>query len=171
MLQRFQLTTSRRGRPCLKKAKTVRKYFNSRPHEEVDIGIPLSTVYLSISTHDLTKRSTLASSSWLYPSSISTHDLTKRSTFFRCLFSVYINISTHDLTKRSTNSMNRSPFFLLISTHDLTKRSTSLGSADGSNLIFQLTTSRRGRLYRKGTIKLPGDISTHDLTKRSTTIR
>ena len=55
----FQLTTSRRGRPQQITESSAVLYFNSRPHEEVDyIGIPLSTVYLSISTHDLTKRST-----------------------------------------------------------------------------------------------------------------
>ena len=57
----FQLTTSRRGRrDMLRPQARLNLYFNSRPHEEVDAisaGVILSLV---ISTHDLTKRSTLS---------------------------------------------------------------------------------------------------------------
>ena len=35
-------------------------YFNSRPHEEVDQGITLAGMFFDISTHDLTKRSTMS---------------------------------------------------------------------------------------------------------------
>ena len=77
----FQLTTSRRGRPrflldnltwiCisthdLTKRSTAwqslcldyRRYFNSRPHEEVDNFLNIYIIIYHISTHDLTKRST-----------------------------------------------------------------------------------------------------------------
>ena len=54
----FQLTTSRGGRQESKKAEAELKYFNSRPHEEVDTAdhTPYNAYY--ISTHDLTRRST-----------------------------------------------------------------------------------------------------------------
>ena len=57
----FQLTTSRRGRryPC-KIFTFYILYFNSRPHEEVDFGGSNDKPDISISTHDLTKRSTQA---------------------------------------------------------------------------------------------------------------
>ena len=55
----FQLTTSRRGRLFAISFPLVVLYFNSRPHEEVDlIGYRLIPDCY-ISTHDLTKRSTL----------------------------------------------------------------------------------------------------------------
>ena len=64
-------------------------------------------------------------------------------------------ISTHDLTKRST--WTRFRFFCnrsLISTHDLTKRSTHAAGAISREYLFQLTTSRRGRLPFPGLIFL-----------------
>ena len=108
----FQLTTSRRGRPSSTASwAATSRYFNSRPHEEVDvyccaiwtnIGIfQLTTsrrgrrirrrrklLYNRISTHDLTKRSTRLLPSCASTDPISTHDLTKRSTrsrFSSCL--------------------------------------------------------------------------------------
>ena len=62
--QLFQLTTSRRGRPCSHVPFSTNKYFNSRPHEEVDLAFRNSQkITFVISTHDLTKRSTTASTS------------------------------------------------------------------------------------------------------------
>ncbi len=58
---------------------------------------------------------------------------------------------------------------VLLSTHDLTQRSTSiLFSTPSITVIFQLTTSRRGRpnLIRPGIRS--ACLSTHDLTQRST---
>ena len=55
----FQLTTSRRGRPGLLEKLASISYFNSRPHEEVDTITSTTSSNISISTHDLTKRSTL----------------------------------------------------------------------------------------------------------------
>ena len=54
----FQLTTSRRGR---QEPFPMQRYFNSRPHEEVDQFVHGFRDFLNISTHDLTKRST-----WLH---------------------------------------------------------------------------------------------------------
>ena len=106
------------------------------------------------------------------------------------LRSTYIDISTHDLTKRSTavsNFMfdsqlhfNSRPheevdaccesYTMLcndISTHDLTKRSTLHLLSIVYSVIFQLTTSRRGRRSCTS-VNQYRNISTHDLTKRST---
>ena len=58
----FQLTTSRRGRRC-QELRTLRNH--------------------GVSTHDLTKRSTLIPLFCLLSFLVSTHDLTKRSTFTR----------------------------------------------------------------------------------------
>ena len=190
--QVFQLTTSRRGRRWqsagffmtyaisthdLTKRSTVgfrvwathRKYFNSRPHEEVDDALRHVVAHIVISTHDLTKRSTFLRCPFWTPflfqlttsrrgrpflphlaalnCLISTHDLTKRSTFdfLQCCVTVII-ISTHDLTKRSTVQVALCLNHGCISTHDLTKRSTA---------ICLLVISWK-------------IISTHDLTKRST---
>ena len=168
-------------------------HFNSRPHEEVDgqreygrLGqaeFQLTTSRRGrhyshngefceghISTHDLTKRSTISPCRMPYRSNIiSTHDLTKRSTLsIRVSISLmrYFNsrpheevdgavvygcehrkrISTHDLTKRSTGSGCCAANCAKISTHDLTKRSTSVQNC---SICWW-------------------SISTHDLTKRST---
>ena len=99
----FQLTTSRRGRPA----------------------------YCCATSLDI---------------SVSTHDLTKRSTgliFYRRLTET---VSTHDLTKRSTTILQRAADPGSVSTHDLTKRSTEDAPIYGQGIrMFQLTTSRRGR--------------------------
>ena len=123
-----------------------------------------------ISTHDLTKRSTLDTyQNGNLIGTISTHDLTKRSTICasgnrRCPCSFQLTtsrrgrqyadrrpaevkkISTHDLTKRSTNGTSEKIRGRFISTHDLTKRSTHFCSTFWKVSVFQLTTSRRGRL-------------------------
>ena len=57
----FQLTTSRRGRRNHAFSGTLRTRFNSRPHEEVDSSTACIWVSSScVSTHDLTKRSTIS---------------------------------------------------------------------------------------------------------------
>ena len=58
--KRFQLTTSRRGRLVISLSPSFSRYFNSRPHEEVDAAMPGGHPARKISTHDLTKRSTIA---------------------------------------------------------------------------------------------------------------
>ncbi len=81
---------------------------------------------------------------------LSTHDLTQRSTVFvRCPPSVY-RLSTHDLTQRSTYLCKLPNQRNSLSTHDLTQRSTMPHQWHPDKNIFQLTTSRRGRLDRIG---------------------
>ena len=77
----FQLTTSHGGRPSLELVTLLRTSFNSRPHTEVDHMHHTAfyhTAYLS--THDLTRRSTLGKGPWETDKELSTHDLTRRST-------------------------------------------------------------------------------------------
>ena len=57
--------------------------FNSRPHEEVDSSLTMIRYNIcDISTHDLTRRSTVFDSRKEVYYKISTHDLTRRSTVF-----------------------------------------------------------------------------------------
>ena len=100
-------------------------------------------------------------------------------------------VSTHDLTKRSTALHALSICDNGVSTHDLTKRSTGFLRRPAVDRLFQLTTSRRGRLGQAfkqlfqirfnsrpheevdGTASYRdkhGRVSTHDLTKRSTIV-
>ncbi len=120
----FQLTTSRRGRqPGRSNQHTDSCNFNSRPHEEVDYPMRLSISHNDISTHDLTKRSTLERKQHL-------QDLTFQLT-----------------TSRRGRHVDESSWMTGtdISTHDLTKRSTTIIPDHEVVSIFQLTTSRRGR--------------------------
>ena len=62
-------------------------------------------------------------------------------------FLEFFGISTHDLTRRSTTSGCSFKSSRIISTHDLTRRSTIVCAFVPANItIFQLTTSRGGRL-------------------------
>ena len=105
--------------------------------------------------------------------SISTHDLTKRST--DCQNStkrlwVYFNSRPHEevddgyepYTQTIDGNFNSRP-------HEEVDRPSR--SAKHHNPIFQLTTSRRGRRYTQPVVAIYDDISTHDLTKRSTHTR
>ena len=143
--------------------------FNSRPHKEVDVlatrSVPFGVNFqlttsqggrpgqiyqegwsLSLSTHDLTRRSTSATSSQVYIFDLSTHDLTRRSTRLHHrveLELISFNsrphkevdlaeladlpvffLSTHDLTRRSTVAYLKKKYSISLSTHDLTRRST-----------------------------------------------
>ena len=100
----FQLTTSRRGRPRISfQDSAIGKSFNSRPHEEVDPPAAcMASFMVSLSTHDLTKRSTAANYELKHIADLSTHDLTKRSTCPALISTHNLLLSTHDLTKRST---------------------------------------------------------------------
>ena len=55
----FQLTTSRRGRRAGGVPRLHTLCFNSRPHEEVDVHASAAPASAHVSTHDLTKRSTM----------------------------------------------------------------------------------------------------------------
>ena len=100
----------------------------------------------SISTHDLTRRSTKTALCSVPRFFISTHDLTRRSTYADQSSAGICHISTHDLTRRSTRTPQR--FFLSGSTFQLTTSRggrLDLNPQDTLAYIFQLTTSRGGR--------------------------
>ena len=166
---KFQLTTSRRGRRCPRIFHKWRgRYFNSRPHEEVDVRLYRIIIfirYFNSRPHEEVDNNTASNCLNII---ISTHDLTKRSTRFNNFVYQCRDISTHDLTKRSTNITSSSQSLIGISTHDLTKRSTALRLVTATAFTFQLTTSRRGRPIFPDWKNESFRISTHDLTKRST---
>ena len=150
-------------------ARHVVRYFNSRPHEEVD---PFSLMQLgrnSISTHDLTRRSTrfapFACENVRKYFNSRPHEEVDRERLIEHVFERYFNSRPHEEVDSSYKPISQR---LHISTHDLTRRSTSLKNCTASNTLFQLTTSRGGRPLRHN----PGpkflSISTHDLTRRST---
>ena len=145
----FQLTTSQGGRRFVSFFLIRESYFNSRPHKEVDFNRCDWWIWLGISTHDLTRRSTLFSDFISLSQSISTHDLTRRST-----------------TLPFIGTMRLSS----ISTHDLTRRSTFIPQKGDRPIKFQLTTSQGGRHVGEGVSSPIINISTHDLTRRSTLI-
>ena len=168
------------------------RYFNSRPHEEVDDFVSFREQIEVISTHDLTRRSTripfcpqyrrehfnsrpheevdfdevaLMPESFVFQLTTSRGGRRGCPSESRTGYSYfnsrpheevdqiptkpkeYEDISTHDLTKRSTEAERIPVEDSDISTHDLTKRSTfSPFCVRIGHKIFQLTTSRRGRL-------------------------
>ena len=123
----------------------------------------------SVSTHDLTKRST-----WIHKYDVhrvafqlTTSRRGRRKRSGRSI-SILV-VSTHDLTKRSTGGCTVCNVKIFnVSTHDLTKRSTNFAVCNLWNVEFQLTTSRRGRRTKHGYFISSLLVSTHDLTKRST---
>ena len=143
----FQLTTSRRGRPLMVFCGRHINGFQlttSRRGRQVTARVP--QIALNLSTHDLTQRSTFATTIQILDQILSTHDLTQRSTFSvtkRTRKSASFNsrphaevdstcqsdpkmkdLSTHDLTQRSTGTSAAGNSFRCLSTHDLTQRST-----------------------------------------------
>ena len=141
----FQLTTSRGGRlhPACHKKRLL--YFNSRPHEEVDPTSQAAYSPLSISTHDLTRRSTMMQS-----------QLDTRHTYFNSrpheevdiipylmqIARIYFNSRPHEEVDWWLISISD---YESISTHDLTRRSTTWSYDESETSAFQLTTSRGGR--------------------------
>ena len=169
----FQLTTSRKGRQTSRSMYDLLWYFNSRPHEEVDMYyIACGVYYGGISTHDLTKRSTLLA-----------HYLPFQNMYFNsrpreevdCLQRHWkysplpFQLTTSRGGRRFALSHCASPF--VISTHDLTRRSTILYRFESRLKWFQLTTSRGGRQGYRFAHSTGENISTHDLTRRSTSTR
>ena len=76
--------------------------FNSRPHKEVDVSGSTITFPIYLSTHDLTRRSTVKNWGKITDWFLSTHDLTRRSTTDIVFDGDNRFLSTHDLTRRST---------------------------------------------------------------------
>ena len=145
-------------------------YFNSRPHEEVDkflIANAEKKKGFQLTTSRRGRRG--IAPMWKAHDSVSTHDLTKRSTHRGYLAAT---CTTFQLTTSRRGRHIRSFLCILsraVSTHDLTKRSTKASSriANGE-FMFQLTTSRRGRHRHEQLHPDVWIVSTHDLTKRST---
>ena len=145
----FQLTTSRGGRLLdFIIIASVHFYFNSRPHKEVDNLSEPKTNIENISTHDLTRRSTIIGDNVYGWVNISTHDLTRRSTAFE-------KEQVVAYAFQLTTSRGGRPW--------LRKYVKTLKG-------FQLTTSRGGRHMYAAGIWNCGIISTHDLARRSTFI-
>ena len=79
----FQLTTSRRGRRRICDIVCRISYFNSRPHEEVDelfVPLPITHSYFNSRPHEEVDNEPKCFIG--FNLNISTHDLTKRSTIF-----------------------------------------------------------------------------------------
>ena len=144
----FQLTTSRGGRHVEFPKSLFCRYFNSRPHEEVDSFSSLLTFseYVFQLTTSRGGR-LLAAPLKIFTSAISTHDLTRRSTL--CSFPLCF----------SFRYFNSRP-------HEEVDKDTVLPTVQART--FQLTTSRGGRLRRGSIDARELRISTHDLTRRST---
>ena len=143
--------------------------FNSRPHEEVDIRSRLLyPVIMSLSIHDLTRRSTqvppshhlctrpfnsrpheeVDNSRRVHSgglSSLSIHDLTRRSTTSGVLFAQVIDLSIHDLTRRSTSLLSLILVLIPFNSRPHEEVDRSICSSLSSNTL-----------------------SIHDLTRRST---
>ena len=145
-------------------------YFNSRPRKEVDFySYFLCRYRICISTHDLAKRSTFLRLGEGRRILISTHNLAKRSTaqiyklkqeqLFQLTTSrggrllQLLSLPIPDLhfnsrPHKEVDVIAEKLYSIInISTHDLTRRSTmALRVTETSTDVFQLTTSRRGRL-------------------------
>ena len=100
----FQLTTSQGGRlSCSQVCTLPNMYFNSRPHEEVDkflIANAEKKKGFQLTTSRRGRRG--IAPMWKAHDSVSTHDLTKRSTHHLSNTDHIDRVSTHDLSKRST---------------------------------------------------------------------
>ena len=100
-------------------------HFNSRPHEEVDRRYGNPYRYLDISTHDLTRRSTAYEKVRSIVSNISTHDLTRRSTaVFNTIIVDYFHFNSRPHEEVDVQHCKLTQKYINISTHDLTRRST-----------------------------------------------
>ena len=170
-LMSFQLTTSRRGRPRYFLLCTINFYFNSRPHEEVDLQH--TPFRIAICNFNSRPHEEVDLIFHITPPFfiISTHDLTKRST--RCLLYTS-SIERFQLTTSRRGRLVKDQAFLGIWRFQLTtsRRGRRSGGVCGRICVsFQLTTSRRGRHPEIRNRYLRLRISTHDLTKRSTIFR
>ena len=121
--------------------------FNSRPHEEVDLGRNWNEIWencFNSRPHEEVDDSNMRGKQGAL--NVSTHDLTKRSTVYQ---EAHKELKEFQLT---TSRRGRHcwlcwrKLLLVVSTHDLTKRSTSKRGTLLYLKEFQLTTSRRGRL-------------------------
>ena len=123
----FQLTTSRRGRRGI---------------------APMWKAHDSVSTHDLTKRSTHHLSNTDHIDRVSTHDLSKRSTVGTIgrKTAVAFQLTT---SRRGRHTPGRSFFSPTTSFNSRPHEEVDWSSFNALPMAekFQLTTSRRGRRY------------------------
>ena len=123
-------------------------HFNSRPHEEVDFILLPSCKLVDISTHDLTRRSTLGQCIVLLPLfhfNSRPHEEVDCCQKYYQMATFYFNSRPHEEVDVLFNSFSgftihfnsrpheevdfvavNLPTFHIISTHDLTRRSTCL---------------------------------------------
>ena len=121
----FQLTTSRRGRRSRSLPRTGHRYFNSLPHAEVDTFQELRSLCFFISTHYLTQRQTIISSSRSILCQIFQLTTSRRGRQDLCArIEDELSISTHYLTQRQTRKKAEELKLQVISTHYLTQRQT-----------------------------------------------
>ena len=189
----FQLTTSRRGRRqrngrCIylqvisthyltqrqtstgKGREFIQGNFNSLPHAEVDefsSGVPPDPEHFNSLPHAEVDRIYGRRCGYR---KISTHYLTQRQTQQFCHYATSTYISTHYLTQRQTKIRCNHYHYQIIFQLTTSRR----GRHEGKQLqdqgrAFQLTTSRRGRLCHSRSCRL-SLISTHYLTQRQTAI-
>ena len=166
----FQLTTSQGGRPNAFSCMSMRSI---------------------LSTHDLTRRSTIAFSNTVCGTDLSTHDLTRRSTLlFLFLNPLYCSFNSRPHKEVDVTAWESMVLFRPFNSRphkevDLTESVIcdvvhifQLTTSQGGRLIqpaplfitgdFQLTTSQGGRHYFDKDGYAVRNLSTHDLTRRST---
>ena len=122
-----------------------------------------------LSTHDLTRRSTVLVFDQISVLVLSTHDLTRRSTYTR--YMAYLLPGTFN--SRPHTEVDHTPDYYLILCHPFNSRPhTEVDSCRSIVLYaipsFQLTTSHGGRQEQMEYLKEWNNLSTHDLTRRST---
>ena len=133
-------------------AKTL--YFNSRPHEEVDPWYLFHCFAQVISTHDLTKRSTRIAFSFLpFASDFNSRPHEEVDPFrpFICLRNCHFNSRPHEEVDGLW--LIYWLFWLIFQLTTSRRgrlRKWSILQCPGK---FQLTTSRRGRLYQQSSVK------------------
>ncbi len=146
----FQLTTSQGGRRQRSKqthATVIFQLTTSQGGRHSQAWRNPLAMYLS--THDLTRRSTMTHEETYVNMCLSTHDLTRRSTFPN--FDIWVDRATfNSRPHKEVDDVS----LLIYSTL----------------LIFQLTTSQGGRRSYACLYFLSTNLSTHDLTRRSTGI-
>ena len=119
--------------------------FNSRPHKEVDSTEAAKSPAISLSIHDLTRRSTCpaaTSEAVDYPFNSRPHKEVDHITPLCIEYSLPFNSRPHKEVDASSDSM--SPM-LCLSIHDLTRRSTEFCYSNDVYGDFQFTTSQGGR--------------------------
>ena len=122
-------------------------HFNSRPHEEVDVFKKLYCIKYIISTHDLTRRSTMCLQYRILQTALFQLTTSRggRRRLYSNLYQAH-NISTHDLTRRSTST-----------------------SQSGSKILEHFNSRPHEEVDREEPEqKQERNISTHDLARRST---